>query len=203
LGYRTLPLSGSHELVMRLQVKGVRLAGVPGCYLEAAQWQIVGPAGIAIPVRDTRSRIIGIQVRCDKADTGRYKWLSSRGYNAGCSPGAPVHVAGPLSTNSEIWITEGPIKADIAALKLRRSILAVAGVGNWPDVIPIIRELAPSRVIIAFDMDKLSNPVVNLHKDALIACLIRRGIRTFEADWDAEFKGLDDLLTTEGQLCQR
>jgi len=94
-------------------------------------------------------------------------------------------------------------KADIAALKLARSILAIAGVSNWSGVIPIVRELAPARVIIAFDMDKMTNPAVTLHKDALIACLIRRGIRTFEADWDAEFKGLDDLLTTGGQSCQR
>jgi len=194
LGYKTLPANGRRELVTGLQSKGIRLAGVPGFYLEAGYWQLAGPLGIAIPVRDTRKRIAGLQIRCDSSDGGRYKWLSSRGFNAGCSPGTPVHVAGTGSLNGEVWITEGPLKADIAALKLGRLVLAVAGVGNWPGVIPIIRELKPKRAIIAFDMDKASNPTVKLHTEALTACLIRRGMRTFEADWDTHFKGIDDLL---------
>jgi len=156
LGYRTLPQNGRRELVTRLQSKGIKLAGVPGFCLEAGCWQLAGSAGIAIPVKDTRKRIAGLQIRCDNTDGGRYRWLSSRGFNGGCSPGTPVHVAGTVSTNAEVWevwITEGPIKADIAALKLGRLVLAVAGVGNWPGVIPIIRKLKPKRVIIAFDMD--------------------------------------------------
>ena len=202
LGYRTLPANGRHEMVTGLQAKGIKMAGVPGFYFEFGYWQLAGPVGIAIPVRDTRKRIAGLQIRCDSSDGGRYKWLSSRGFNAGCSSGTPVHVAGTVSVNGEVWITEGPLKADIAALKLGRLVLAVAGVGNWPGVIPIIRELKPKRAIIAFDMDKVSNPAVKLHSEALTACLIRRGIRTFEADWDSHFKGLDDLLTGEIP-CQR
>lgn len=107
-----------------------------------------------------------------------------------------------MSTGAELWITEGPIKANIAALKLSRVVLAVAGVGNWPGVIPIVRELRPERVIISFDMDKNKNTAVRLHLDKLLTCLIRRGIRAFEADWDIQFKGLDDLLTG-AQTCQR
>jgi hypothetical protein len=200
--YKTLPANGRSQLVTRLQTKGIRLTGLPGFYIEAGQWLLVGPAGIAIPVRDTKRRIVGIQIRCDNAEGGKYRWLSSRGFNTGCSPGAPVHVAGPVTACREAWITEGPIKADIAALRLGRTVLAVAGVGNWPGVIPIIRELKPERVVIAFDMDKNNNPAVKLHCEALTACLIRRGIRTFEADWDNHFKGLDDLLTG-GEPCRK
>ena len=195
LAYRTLPIYGRYDIVNRLQTKGVKLAGVPGFYPEAGGWRLAGPAGISIPVKDTGSRIVGIQIRCDHTEGGKYKWLSSRGFNAGCSPGAPIHVAGPVSTNSDVWITEGPLKADIAALKLGRVVLAVAGVGNWPGVIPIIRELRPERVIISFDMDKNQNAAVRIHLDTLTACLIKRGIRTFEADWNNHFKGLDDILT--------
>ena len=148
-------------------------------------------------MRDTRSCIVGLQVRCNVADNGKYRWLSSKNYNAGCSPGAPIHVAGSIYTNGEVWITEGPLKADIAALQLNRLVLAVPGVGNWPGVIPIIRELTPERVIIAFDMDKVNNPTVKLHSNMLVKCLINRGIRTFEADWDSKYKGVDDLLMQE------
>ena len=203
LGYRTLPVYGRRDLVTRIQAMSARLVGVPGFYLDAGQWQLAGSAGILIPVRDVKRRIVGLQIRCDHAEGGKYKWLSSKGFNAGCSPGVPVHVAGPVSVTCEIWITEGPIKADIAALKLGRVVLAVPGVSNWPGVIPIIRELKPERVIISFDMDKNQNAAVRLHMDTLTACLIRRGVRTFEADWDNQFKGLDDLLTAGGQICQK
>jgi len=194
LGYRTLPLSGRHDLVARLRANHPRLAGVPGFYLEAGRWQLTGPTGMAIPVRDTKHRIAGLQIRCDTTESGRYKWLSSRGFNRGCSPGAPAHVAGTVSTGGEVWITEGPLKADIAALRLDRLVLAVAGVGNWSSLVPIIRELEPSRAIIAFDTDKVTNPAVKLHNESLMTWLIRRGIRTFEADWNPDFKGLDDVL---------
>jgi len=202
LGYRTLPPNGRRELVTRLQTQGVRLAGVPGFYLKAGQWQLAGPVGIAIPVKDIKGRIAGLQIRCNNSESGPYKWLSSRGFNAGCSPGVPIHVAGKVSLNDEVWITEGPLKADIASLKLGRLVLAVAGVGNWPGVIPIIRELKPERAIIAFDMDKAINSAVKLHSEVLMTCLIRQSIHTFEADWDTHFKGLDDLLT-RGRTCQR
>ena len=65
-------------------------------------------------------------------------------------------------------------------------------------MIPVVRELTPARAVVAFDMDKLTNHAVQLHRDALMAYLIKRGVRTFEADWSQEYKGLDDLLT-EGQ----
>lgn len=194
LGYKTLGPNGSYELIKRLQARVVKLEGVPGFYIEGGLWKLVGVNGLAIPVRDIRRRIAGVQIRCDNALGGRYRWLSSRGYYAGCSSGAPIHTAGTMPDKREVWITEGPIKADIAALKLNRLVLAVAGVGNWPGVIPIVRQLKPKRVIIAFDMDKINNSAVKLHSNTLMACLIRRGIRTFEADWDSHFKGIDDLL---------
>lgn len=202
LGYRTWPPNGRRELAARLQVHGVRLAGVPGFYLEHGQWQLAGPGGIATPVTDTQGRVVGLQVRCDNAERGKYRWVSSRGFDGGCSSGTQIHVAGRASANSEAWITEGALKADIAALKLGRLVLAVAGVGNWQGVMPIIAQLKPERVIVAFDMDKLSNPAVKLHSEALMTCLIKCGIRTFEADWDIHWKGLDDLLT-EGTACRR
>ena len=73
LGYKTLPTNGRRELAARLQANGIRLAGVPGFYLEAGRWQLAGPVGIAIPVRDTKQRVMGLQIRCDNAEGGRYK----------------------------------------------------------------------------------------------------------------------------------
>jgi len=60
--------SSKTEIKVTLNIKPVKLAGVPGFYLEAGHWRLAGPAGITIPVRDTRGRIVGLLVRCDNAD---------------------------------------------------------------------------------------------------------------------------------------
>lgn len=196
LGYKSFPIAGRGAIVERLKAKGITLIGVPGFWLDAGNVRLAGPVGIAIPVRDLLGRIQGIQIRCDCTERGKYKWISSKGFNMGCSPGVPVHVAKPESALdcTETWITEGPLKADIAALKLNRVFLAVAGVGNWAGTIPLIRELAPRRVIVAYDQDKNTNPAVHLHTNQLIENLLRRGIRCFEADWNPTWKGIDDLV---------
>ena len=203
LNYKTFPGNSRQEIIANLVNEGMNLSGVPGFYYQNGRWQLAGRAGIAIPIKDIKKRIIGIQIRCDNTVNGKYKWLSSRGFNQGCSPGTPVHLAGRITFRDEIWITEGPIKADIASLKLGRTILAVPGVSNWRGVIPIIKSLQPQKVIVAYDMDKITNHIVRFHCDELISYLIKQRIRTFEADWNPAFKGIDDLLTFGGQTCQR
>lgn len=200
LGYRSLPPDGRRDdVAARLRAKGVRLAGVPGFCFRGGLWRLVpGRPGIAIPVRDVGRRIVGLQVRRDAGEDGpRYVWLSSRAFPHGCSPGVPVHVAGPRSTVGDIWISEGPLKADIASLRLCRPVLAVAGVGNWHGALAIVQALRPERVIVAFDQDKTTNPAVRLHLEALEMALLKAGLRTFEADWEPARKGLDDLVTME------
>ena len=195
LGYKTLPHDGRATAIRSLVNAGFHMAGVPGFYFEDKDVKLSGETGILIPIRDIKGMIKGLQVRADKTDGGKYRWISSAGKSFGCSSGAPIHVSHPEYANGELWITEGAIKSDIAAIKMQRCILAIAGVGNWSGIIPIVRAFAPARVIVAFDMDKLTNHAVQLHHDALMTYLINRGIRTFEADWDSSFKGLDDLLT--------
>lgn len=202
LGYKTLPADGRATIVRRLVTGGIRMAGVPGFYFENSDVKLCGAPGILIPVRNIDGRITGLQVRTDRTDGGKYRWVSSTGRPQGCGSGAPVHVSHPEYFDNAVWVTEGPLKADIAAIRLHKCVIAVAGVGNWSGVIPVIRHLKPERVIISFDMDKNQNAAVRLHMDILVACLLRSGIRTFEADWDAHFKGIDDLLT-EDQTCQK
>lgn len=204
LSYRTLPVDGRADIVARL-TRTMKVGGVPGFALVNGVVTLRGAPGILIPVRDTQHRIRACQIRIDHADGGRkYRWLSSASKPFGCSPGAPCHVARPLSAteSTETWITEGCLKADIAAIRLNRMMLAVPGVGNWRSALPVINELKPSRVVVCFDMDKLMNPTVDQYKSALINHLLRRGIRTFEADWNTTSKGIDDLLTGD-ESCRK
>ena len=202
LMYKTLPARNRDWIIRDLMHAGVVLDGVPGFWrkagymgYESTQWQLAGQAGILVPVRDRQRKIAGIQIRCDNSSHGKYQWLSSVSKPYGTSSGAHIHIAIPSQTDpSEIWITEGSIKADIAALKLNRVVLAVPGVGSYAGVFPIIQELKPQRVIIALDMDKSANPMVKECETHLIIRLLNLKIRTFRADWNSQFKGLDDFL---------
>lgn len=197
-GYKTLPSDRRLELPAILQKHELKLAGVPGFYLnDNRAVNLAGPAGILIPIRNFQGEIYGMQVRADDTSKGKYRWISSKNYLYGVSSGAPIHVTGPLEPAAEVWITEGALKADIATLKLQKTILAVAGVGNWAGIIPVINKLKPCRVIAAFDMDKNNNQAVRLHLDRMTAYFLRRYIRVFEADWQADYKGIDDILTAE------
>jgi len=178
------------------------LNGIPGFWKDKCGiWHLAGAVGFLIPIRDIQGRIQGFQIHCDDITGGKYKWLSSANHQNGCSSGVPIHVAQPRGANrSEIWVTEGALKADIASLRLQCIVLAVAGVGNWHGVIPIIQKLAPDQIVVAYDSDKYSNETVSTHKNELIANLLQMGSKVYEADWSTKFKGLDDILVT-GDIC--
>jgi hypothetical protein len=202
LEYRTLPISDRHSIMQRLN--GVNLDSVPGFWKDDTagnhdpdKYHLAGQSGLLIPIRNLKRQIQGFQIRCSDGSSGRYRWLSSPNKPHGTSSGTPIHIAQPLQPGiSEVWITEGPIKADIASLKLNKIILAVPGVGNYSGIFPILKELQPDRVVVAYDMDKLTNPTVNRFKNLVESQLKRMKFKTFEADWDKRFKGLDDLLVS-------
>jgi hypothetical protein len=194
--YRTLSYEGRESIIIRLQKSGLDFSGVPGFWRDTHGLHLAGRAGILIPVKNIWGQILGLQIRCDHVKEGKYRWLSSSGRPLGSSPGVPIHVAlSPLDyREDEIWITEGPLKADIASHRLGRIVLGIPGVANWIGVLPILKELAPRRVVVAYDMDKYTNFVVESHKNSLIDCLVGKGYRTFEAEWSVNYKGLDDIL---------
>jgi len=197
LNYKTLPSTGDGRLtaIRKLVNAGLDMTGVPGFYVECGDVKLWGSSGILIPIRDLDSRIQAMQIRADNVNEGgKYRWISSSGKHLGCGSGSPIHVSHPEYYKSELWITEGALKSDIAAIKLNKCMLAVAGVGNWAGIIPIVAKLNPAKVIISYDMDKTDNTAVRNHLDALTNSLLRKGFRTFEADWDATFKGIDDLV---------
>jgi hypothetical protein len=201
LKYRSIPSINRSLIITRLTNCSVQLSGIPGFWADTENiWHFSGPVGIAIPVRDFMGRITGIQIRCDNVSGGKYKWFSSAGRMNGCGSGAMVHVSGSSITEiKEIWITEGPLKADIASIKLKRKVLAVPGVASWSKVIPIIKNLNPESIVVAFDMDKVINQTVNFYRTQLINYLFKLGFEVYEANWNNEFKGLDDILAT-GEL---
>lgn len=151
----------------------------------------------------------------------RYFWLSSANKPNGTGSGdpAPIHVSVPTSILSEwkvgtlhkaktVWLTEGPLKADISADCIEKyynpneleeigtTLLALPGVGAWRLTLPIMQEMGVEKVNLCFDADALSNPQVKTH---LIQCakeLKTQGYAVNLVAWnnDAKTKGIDDLF---------
>lgn len=169
--------------------------------------------GLLIPTRDLDGRIRRLKVRNDAPDETlpeavksrfpeRYMAFSSTDRSEGASAGAWVHVARPLypqsSMQSVIWVTEGEIKADIAALFLGETVLGMPGVGQCPLLaVEAAKNGGFREVCVAMDSEE--KPHVKLAVAKLIKVAKEAGLETSVAVWSAEKgKGLDDLLSGGG-----
>ena len=210
-GYRSLPADALERFKIAKKLAEIfrgDLLRVPGFYLtENLQPMFPGfKGGLLIPIRDVKNRIVGCQVRRDEAEEGgRYCWFSatSRG---GISSGALIHVAIPEDPPPEggwrrVWVAEGPLKADIAALRLKEPVIGIPGVSTWKaEGIDSIRfYLGAREVVIAFDADAEVNESVRAQQCRLADELLSWGARVLIAEWDlCDGKGLDDLLVGGG-----
>lgn len=157
----------------------------------------------------------------------RYYWLSSSNRKAGTGAGSPlpVHVAVSsaflrdweeesarrqmhvLHRANAVWITEGGLKADIAAEHIEKvyspqeqqeigsTVLGVPGVNTWKTIIPVLEEMGVKRVNIAFDMDVMSNENVQYHLKEFIMYLKKKGYAIYLSVWnEQDGKGIDDVF---------
>lgn len=176
--------------------------GIPGFYRVHGRWHLAGPAGLAIPVRDVAGHIQALHVRADDDGHGKYRWLSSPQRPGGASSGAPVHVARGAGT--VVWVTEGPLKADVAARALGVPVLGVPGVSVWRRALPVLRTLRPARVVLAFDQDPVPTTAaaVAAQVDGFARACRARGWPVAVAHWDPACKGLDDALRVGASVDQ-
>ena len=208
-GYRSMPTEGRARLVARLIEKlggAEELAGVPGFFVSrkggaAGYWTLAGAEGLLVPMRAPQGRLAGFQIRnmapqCKKGS--RYTWLSSKPdkYPGGTGSGTVPHVARPAErTGARVWVTEGPLKADLSADRLGEVVVALPGVGVRAGLLETLRELGAGEVVVAFDADKRHKPQVLKAEADLLAELKAAGLEVLVADWDeTDGKGLDDLL---------
>lgn len=202
-GYASLALGGRARIARALLDHGLDLAGVPGFYVarDGARtwWSLAGAPGLLVPVRDLEGCIVAVKVRRDDAGDGpKYLALSSRS-KGGPSAENAVHV--PVFASRErgraLWLTEGELKADAACVLGGLDCISIPGVGAWRSALPIVRALAPSRVVVALDADGETNPHVAAATHGLLRALRAEGFAVAWKRWDArEAKGLDDLLLT-------
>lgn len=170
--YRTLAITGRARLAKRLvDLWGADVcAQVPGFYVAERNgqrwWSLAGAAGLLIPVRAVDGHIVALKVRADAPGQGhKYTYLSSAKHD-GPGPGAPIHV--PLHAPSPVVpvrLTEGELKADVATALSGVLTIAVPGVSVWRQALPVLQSLQAQQVLLAFDADWRTNPMLHRPSD--------------------------------------
>ncbi len=196
-GYKSTPVAGIKMLARKLMEEGHYLAGVPGFYRDKdSNWTFAyNRRGILIPVRDHCGRIQGLQIRRDKAEKRKFRWLSSADFPDGCCAEGWIHLAGPM--REQILLTEGPMKADVIHHLTGETVIAVPGVNSLTRLeasLQIIIKLGVRHIMTAFDMDFMVNPHVQNGYWELISLLGRLDISFGTYLWHPEYKGLDDYV---------
>lgn len=110
-------LVGGYVVARILERQGISMEGVPGFFRLNDRWVFRLEPGMLIPTRNRDGLIVGLQTRKDDGDI-RYMTVSSKDFPGGVTEKIsrahfPLANA-PLTENSKILITEGPLKADVA-----------------------------------------------------------------------------------------
>lgn len=199
--YRTLPVQGRSALAKELaQSFGPDVCtGVPGWTTREGDHgryaTIAGSSGILIPVRNVDGQIVALKVRADEASlAGRYSYLSSaKDGGPKADNRAHVPIDRPADT-SLVRVTEGELKADIATLYSNTLTLSAPGLGAWETILAPLAALRVRAVLVAFDMDYRENHHVRQAFCRALRGLISAGYQVRIEEWDARFKGIDDLF---------
>jgi hypothetical protein len=173
------------------------LAGVGGFYMDAKGCvHLANMTGLLIPFYDLKHRIVGLQVRADKAEKGRYRWFSCGG--KGVSSGAPVGFLEGFTNSKTLDFTEGALKAVglLSNLSDTRGVVYLAGVGMTSGIADLISEIGSvERCRVWFDADSLTKPEVLAALGRLVRLLMGLGLVVEVKGWELDQgKGIDDYL---------
>lgn len=223
-GFRSLPAhrEGWPVTLARPGEAQRDLTGIPGF----SQWHggyLHGTAGILLPVRDGRGQIVAAQIRPNRQDGAKYRWWSSPptfrrddgtpAYPGGGSATPQAHWATPgavpLDPDApwpEIWVTEGVLKAIIAAEYLGLPVLGIPGIRMGSLALRPFLDGHPASIVVAFDQDPPASSAAQAVAEAtesLVRALaalfpeLAAADRLGVAHWDATYKGVDDALVAD------
>ncbi|WP_018085703.1 DUF3854 domain-containing protein [Desulfurispora thermophila] len=199
-GYKSTPQQAPWQICQRLIERGHNLKGIPGFYQKTGPrgvryWTFDGRSGYFIPIRDQHGRIQALQRRMDDTTAGKYRLFSGHTDHGGCSCGTPAHIARPSRLQDHrIWITEGPLKADIAAGHLGAVVIGALSAQSWQPVLTAVMQLNAKEIVLAYDQDWKTNLRVYQAMATLRKELKKAGLAVNMANWDRQHKGIDDAL---------
>ena len=197
-GYKSMPeTEAERRLLASLLACDHELHGLPGFYTKDGTWTLAGANGFLIPVRNKDGLIQGMKIRLDDDAARKYRWLSSRSSRMenGTRSYSWIHITGD-TTQKRAYLTEGPLKGDIASYFANNALfVCLGGVNAHKGLRETLLLLGVTEVMEAMDMDQFTNPQVR----QAITTLRREvqsipGIRYYQCTWNPRFKGVDDYL---------
>ncbi len=192
--YRSLPDTASQrkQIVSALASRH-DLTGVRGFREKDGIWECFYVPGYLIPFRDEKGRIQALQIRTDHGDP-KYLFFGFR--DSGIDNSTPVHVVNPNTARRTkvAWVTEGPLKADVASLFFDACFVASPGVSSWRSLTPVLKDLNLEGIVQAFDRDQDENPAVKKCVERFQESL-QGEMQISRAKWPPEYgNGVDDAL---------
>jgi hypothetical protein len=201
-GYRSLSWLAVRRAIKDLQeihpALGAELLHTPGFrrgMVNPNVIETVFSTGLTIPVRSPTGEIIALQVRQDTGPA-KYHWFGG----AGSPPtGTPAHTTSDELFHTEIddaiWVTEGPMKADLLAQFRGVRAIGIPGVSTWKSALaPLANFDLNTSVVLAWDADWRTNTSVAFSLFEMGEDLVRRGWDVWLATWPGQWKGIDDFL---------
>ena len=197
-GQRSLPdmARGSVVRPLRALYRDELLLAVPGIVTRDGPYgpylTLSGVPGLLVPVRSVAGLIVGLLLRPDHPRPGgKYLWLSQGGPGSG----ARVHVPPGARSGGRVIVTEGALKADVAAALSGRTLVGLPGPHVGVEALDTLRALQPADVFLALDADSETNYHVARAQSDGLAKLQAAGFAAGLLRWDARLgKGLDDAL---------
>ncbi len=178
-----------------LTSKGIDLMGVPGAYKLKKHWIFNLQPGMIIPTRNREGMIVCFQLR---KDTGklRYMTISAKDLPYGVVEGIsrvhfPLGNVGP-GPESEVFLTEGPLKADVACHLYNHPsyFIALQGVNSTnelPEILEFLKACDVKYVCNALDMDRLCNHNVAKASKSIAKKVRAAGLTMKHRFWDADY----------------
>ena len=215
-------------LARKMINSGINLKGLPGFFMDKGEWTFMwNKSGILIPDRDIHGRIQGFQIRYDNSELvpyqrknkdgsvemvkpAKYITLSTSNKKYGGRMPADCHFAAdfvydlrleqmmPVFKSRTLWVTEGPLKADITHELTGQPLVAVLGVNNVDALERALKDIINSGVDIdtiydCMDMDYLNNKNVKRAVEKLKKMVEALGLKYVRKTWNPEYKGIDDF----------
>lgn len=178
-----------------VESQGLSLQGIPGFFKFGKRWCYWCPPGMLIPTRNIQGQIVIYQVRQKDADR-KYQTVSWKSLPGHVNvPVSRCHFPlgnAPLSSETPVLVTEGPLKADIACFLWGKPVVfaAIQGVTNTSDLLKyseVFKSAGISKVNNAFDMDRLTNPNVRNGSLKLAQKYRERGIAFRDLYWGSKY----------------
>lgn len=192
------------------------IAKVPGFYIEDNKLKIKRLYGLGMKARNSKGKVIGIQVRTEFKDS-KYLWLSSSNVG-GSSCGTPVSVEYPFNaintslnnidelienSSQTVFITEGKFKGCSINQEFNAIAITLAGINNWRGLVKqeldYIDERKPIKnIMLCFDADMCYNYIIEEQPRKMMTEELNkymdRNVRV--AVWDIRYgKGIDDVIS--------